>query len=98
MALSKESETAIVSTKGQVVIPDRIRRQYHIEKSTRIHFISQDNNILMCPINSEYIANGLGLLRTKGKLGKMLLQEREKERKKEERKITEFLRKKRGKR
>lgn len=87
----EKPETAVVSTKGQVVIPESIRSRCHIEKGTRLYFHVEDDKVWFRPVTSDYIARGLGLLKTKGKLGKKLLEERKKERLKEEKKIPRIL-------
>ena len=73
-------ETALVTTKGQVVIPSRIRHRHKIKKGTRVCFIEKGDEIVLKPVTDEYIDRVRGSLGTKGAALKMLLQEKERER------------------
>ena len=48
-------ETSIVTTKGQVVIPSRVRRLFGIKNGTRIQFEVKENEIILTPITPELI-------------------------------------------
>lgn len=73
-------ETSIVTVKGQVVIPSKIRKKFGIKNGTKIHFSDQGNVIRMIPITPEMIESNFGFLGTKGKLLKALMQEKKRER------------------
>jgi AbrB family looped-hinge helix DNA binding protein len=73
-------ETSIVTVKGQVVIPSKIRKRYNIKIGTKIHFQEENSGIKMIPVTSEMIKKNFGILRTKGKLLKALSEEKKKER------------------
>ena len=73
-------ETSIVTTKGQVVIPSKIRRKYGIKDGTKVHFMDEKNGIILVPVTSEMIRNNFGILGTKGRLLKVLAEEKKKER------------------
>ncbi len=73
-------ETSVVTIKGQIVIPSRIRRKFGIKSGTRIHFIEENNEIKIVPITKELIKSNFGILGTKGKLLKSLKEEKKKER------------------
>jgi AbrB family looped-hinge helix DNA binding protein len=73
-------DTSIVTTKGQVVIPSKIRRKYKIKSGTRIHFYENNGEIKMVPLTPELIRANIGFLGTKGKLLKALMEEKKKER------------------
>ncbi len=69
---------AIATSKGQIVIPSKIRRKYGIEEGTRIEFIEEDGYIIMKPITPQYVHNLRGIL--KGNAGmKALKDDRQKE-------------------
>lgn len=72
--------TTIVTTKGQIVIPAEIRKKYGIEVGTKIRFDVEDGEIKLIPITEEVIKSNIGMLKSKGKLLKVLLKEKEIER------------------
>ena len=78
--------TAIVTTKGQIVIPSKIRRHLNIKKGTRLSVIEKSDEIVLKPLTREYFEQMAGILGTKGKLGKALLEERAREKEIEDRK------------
>lgn len=73
-------DASIVTTKGQVVIPSKMRRQFGIKNGTRIHFYEKDGEIRMIPLTHELIDTNIGFLGTKGKLLKALADEKKRER------------------
>jgi AbrB family looped-hinge helix DNA binding protein len=75
--------TTIATSKGQIVIPSKIRRKWNIKRGTRFHIEEREDEIILKPITSEYIKKMAGILQTKGKLSKMLLEERSKDKNKE---------------
>jgi AbrB family looped-hinge helix DNA binding protein len=76
-------ETTVVTTKGQVVIPSRIRKKYDIKKGTKLYVEERGEYIVLKPITEEYFEKLAGILPTKGKLSKALLQERRDEKERE---------------
>ena len=77
--------TATVTAKGQIVIPSLIRRHLNIKKGTRLTVIEKDNGIILQPMTREYFEKTAGILQTKGKLTRAILDERQKEKAIEER-------------
>ncbi len=73
-------DTSIVTTKGQVVIPSKIRRKFGIRNGTRIHFYEKNGEIMMLPLTHELVDTNIGFLGTKGKLLKALAEEKKRER------------------
>jgi len=73
-------DKAVVTVKGQVVIPSRLRRKFGIKKGTQVSLFERDGEIVMKPITDEYIRSMAGITGTKGKLLKALKQEKAKER------------------
>ena len=69
-------ETAIVTTKGQIVIPSRIRHRHRIKKGTRVCFLEQGTDIVLRPVTDDYIEGLKGSLGTGGKAMKALLEEK----------------------
>ena len=73
-------EKSIVTTKGQVVIPSKLRKKYGIKGGTMIQFIESEGEIRMVPITEEMIRRNVGFLGTKGRLLKALMDEKKRER------------------
>lgn len=73
-------ETAIVTTKGQIVIPATLRKRYKIKKGTRVCFLERGGEMVLRPITDDYIDGMKGVLGTRGKALKALLQEKRRER------------------
>jgi len=73
-------DVAVVTTKGQVVIPAKFRRKYGIKIGTKIQFIEEDGEIKLLPITEESIDKNIGFLGTNGKLLKKFMEEKKLER------------------
>lgn len=73
-------ESAIVTTKGQVVIPARIRRRLKIKKGTPVCFTEQGTGVFLQPVTDEFIASAAGVLGTKGRVLRALMEEKKRER------------------
>lgn len=57
--------SVVFTTKGQVVIPAALRREFHIESGTRAIVESTPEGILLKPVTKHAIARGFGLLKRK---------------------------------
>lgn len=55
-------DTAYVTSKGQLVVPARLRRKYGIKPGTKICFIERESEILFQPMTREYIRSVCGML------------------------------------
>lgn len=53
-----------VTTKGQLVIPSKLRRKYGIRKGTRVAMIEEENRIILQPITRDYIRKLRGSLKS----------------------------------
>jgi len=73
-------ESTIVTTKGQVVIPYKIRRRHGIKTGMRISFIEKKDEIVLQALTDEYIDSVKGSLKTNGKALKTLAEDKKKER------------------
>jgi AbrB family looped-hinge helix DNA binding protein len=80
-------ETAFVTSKGQLVIPARLRRRYGIKAGTKVCFIERDNEILFQPVTKEYISSVRGMLKSNTSVTQALLKERARDNKREEAKL-----------
>jgi AbrB family looped-hinge helix DNA binding protein len=84
--MSKTTDESVrFSSKGQVVIPRRLRKLFHIEDGTRAVVAATEEGILIKPVTSATIARGYGLLKSRS--GEKALAEEWAEHKKNERKL-----------
>jgi len=83
-------ETAYVTSKGQLVVPARIRRQYGIKPGTKICFIERHHEILFQPVTKEYIRSVHGMLKSETSVTEELLIQRAKDKEREEAKFEKL--------
>ena len=75
-----KTETSVVTTKGQLVIPARLRRRFGIKKGTMVTFLEDDGRIIIQPVTREFIRGLRGSLPGKPSALAALLEERQRER------------------
>jgi len=88
-------DSQIVSTKGSVVIPKRIRDRHGITPGSRIRIIEYGDTLLIVPLRKMSIEEGLGMLREPGderSWTREYLEEKHREIELEERKIERNVR------
>ena len=73
-------ETSIVTTKGQLVIPARLRRRFGIKKGTTVTFTEDDGRLIVQPVTREFIRGLRGSLKGEPSALEILLDERQRER------------------
>lgn len=73
-------ETSVVTTKGQLVIPARLRRRFGIKKGTVIAFAEDGGRIIVQPVTREFIRGLRGSLKGEPSALEILLDERKRER------------------
>jgi AbrB family looped-hinge helix DNA binding protein len=73
-------ETSIVTVKGQIVIPAKIRKKFGIKKGTKIAFIEQNNKLIIQPLDKSYFESLAGMLGTEGDMLKSLMADKKQER------------------
>ena len=78
--------TTVVTTKGQIVIPSKIRRRFNIKQGTKLCIVEKGGQIVLQPLTADYFEKMAGILPTKGKLTKAILEERAKEKELEDKK------------
>ncbi len=76
---------SVVTLKGQVVIPKKIRSMFHSKKGTQIRFEGKNGEIVLKPLTQEYFEKMAGILGAGGKATKALLEERAQDRERENR-------------
>ena len=65
--------------KGQIVIPAKIRARFKIKKGTQVNVYDDGKRIIVEPILDDPIQKGRGMLKTKGKILRALVEDRKKE-------------------
>jgi AbrB family looped-hinge helix DNA binding protein len=73
-------ETSVVTIKGQIVVPVKIRRKFGIKTGTTIAFIEQNGKLIIQPLDKSYFESLAGILGTEGKMLKSLMEDKKKER------------------
>ncbi len=79
MSVTPRMDSVSFTTKGQVVIPVWLRRQFGIEEGTKASVMATDEGILLRPITRAYVRSLRGSLKGKGVM-KALIEDRKHER------------------
>ncbi len=80
-------EEATMTSKGQIVVPAKLRKRYGLKPGVKVYFIERNNEILFQPLTKETIRSAHGFLASETSVTKELLQERAKDREHEEAKL-----------
>ena len=75
-----KNEVSTVTTKGQLVIPSKLRRKYAIRKGTQVAFLEEENRLVLQPLTAEFIRSLRGSLKGEPSALKILLEDRKRER------------------
>ena len=67
------------TVKGQILIPAPLRSKYGIGRGTPLRIYDEGNRIVVEPVANDPVAEGKGLLKTKGKVLKALMKDRKEE-------------------
>lgn len=78
----------VVTTKGQVVIPAKLRHRLGIKKGAKLYVEERKGEIILRPLNKEYFQKMSGILKGGG-LVKALEESRAQDLKHEEKKIDQ---------
>lgn len=73
-------ETSVVTSKGQIVVPAKIRARYGMRRGTRVAFIEQNGKVFIQPLDEKYFENLAGILGTEGEMLKSLMEDKKRER------------------
>ena len=87
MSVITKTDSVWFTTKGQVVIPSWLRKQFHIKDGTKAVVRATPEGILLKPVTAAMIERGFGLLKRKPG-GKAFVEEWA-EHKREERELEE---------
>ncbi len=74
------TETGVVTSKGQLVIPARLRRRFGIRKGTLVSFLEDNGRLVVQPVTPEFIRSLRGSLKGEPSALKALLEDRKRER------------------
>jgi AbrB family looped-hinge helix DNA binding protein len=75
-----KSEQSTVTTKGQLVIPARLRKKYSIRKGTKVAFIEDGHRLILQPVTDAFIQRIRGSLKGGPSLLAILRKERKRDR------------------
>jgi AbrB family looped-hinge helix DNA binding protein len=56
-------ETSLISAKGQVVIPARLREKYGIRPEKKITFFEENGSIVLKPMDESFFSKYAGMLK-----------------------------------
>jgi AbrB family looped-hinge helix DNA binding protein len=73
-------QVSTVTTKGQLVIPSKLRRKYAIREGTQVAFVEEENRLVLQPLTPEFIRGLRGSLKREPSALKQLLEDRKRER------------------
>lgn len=73
-------ETSTVTSKGQLVIPVRVRRRFGIKRGTLVAFLEENGRIIVQPVTREFIRSLRGSLKGEPSALDYLLEDRKRER------------------
>jgi len=68
--------TTTVTSKGQVVIPASLRRKLRLQRGAKLGVSEKDGQIIMQGLEGDPIKEGRGMLASRGKVLKQLVQDR----------------------
>ena len=82
-----EPEFATFTSKGQIVIPAKLRRKHGIRKGTRVAITEDDHRLVLQPITEEFIESLWGSWKGGPSAFDFLMKERRREHELEEHKF-----------
>jgi AbrB family looped-hinge helix DNA binding protein len=87
-------ETSILSTKGQLLIPKRIRNKYGIKSGVKVAFIETSEGVILKPMDAAYFESFAGLYKNSLPATQEYLKSKKEELKLEENKINKVFKNK----
>jgi AbrB family looped-hinge helix DNA binding protein len=77
-------EECTITSRGQIVVPAKLRRRHGLKQGTKVYFIERDKEILFQPVTKEDLKSVHGMLTSEAPVTKELLKERAKDKEHEE--------------
>ena len=75
-----KAESSTVTSKGQLVIPSRLRRKHGIRKGTRVTFFEDEGRLILQPLTREFVRSLRGSVKGKRSALDYLLAQRKRDR------------------
>ncbi|MEW6027032.1 MAG: AbrB/MazE/SpoVT family DNA-binding domain-containing protein [Planctomycetota bacterium] len=76
--------TTVVTAKGQIVIPSKVRNHYGIKKGTHLCIIEKKDEIVLKPLTHDYFSKMAGILQSKKSLVQELIADRARDKESED--------------
>ncbi|MBC8042757.1 MAG: AbrB/MazE/SpoVT family DNA-binding domain-containing protein [Rhizobacter sp.] len=73
-------ETSVVTLKGQILIPAKMRKKHGLKNGTKVSVIDRGDEIVIKPVTREYFRQFAGAWGEDDKALKILMDERKKDR------------------
>ena len=77
--------TVTISSKGWIVIPAEYRKKYDLKSGDRVRLVDYGGVLTIVPVLKDPVKQARGMLKGKNSLTKVLLEERSRERRREDR-------------
>lgn len=90
-------ETSTITSKGQILIPKRIRTKYGINAGSKILFEETKEGVIIKPLNEQFFKSLRGILKSDGNLLSELKQMKKEESTFEAKKMAPFTKGKKAK-
>ena len=81
-------ETSVLTSKGQLLIPRRLRKKYGIEAGVKVIFEETESGVMIRPVNEQYFKTFRGMLSSTGKLKEEMKAMKAEEKKLEDKKMN----------
>lgn len=81
-------ETSVLTSKGQLLIPRRLRKKYGIEAGVKVIFEETESGVMIRPVNEQYFKTFRGMLSSTGKLKEEMKAMKAEEKKLEDKKLN----------
>ena len=79
---------ATVTSKGQIVVPVRLRRRLGLTPGTRVRFVERGDEVLFQPVTADLVQRLDGILKSAMPVGPELLRERARDEKRGKRRLA----------
>jgi len=75
-----KAAVSTVTTKGQLVIPSRLRRKYGIRRGTRVAIIEEESRMILQPLTEQFVRKLRGSLKGEASALNVLKESRKQDR------------------
>ncbi len=81
-------ETSILTSKGQLIIPKRIRTKYGIKSGVKVIFEETESGVIIRAMNEDYFNSFRGIFKPSGNLKEEMKEMKDEEKRLEDRKFN----------